>query len=1134
MSQYPGYNPPGNFQPNGFHPPPPGPSGPSGPPPPPGAGAGFPGQQFAPPPPQMMQPGIGFSSPPPPGSGPPPARPAGMLNPPAPMGGPPPPPGGAGTVPNLNAAMGQMNLNNNAPPPPNFSTFQPTQPTAPTPNPPLNSAMSEPNSQFYPPAGAPAPYGQPGGAVGAAGPAQIGGVFEDNVDLSIKIPKSMFRFTAKMPFSSSMAATCKVPIGGVIRPYALPAEGEDDIDIVHPGAAGIIRCKRCRTYVNAFVSWLENGRRWRCNICNQINDCPSAYFCHLDEKNRRRDAAQRPELSKSVIEWVAPSEYMVRPPQPPAYFFVLDVSMSAVSTGMLTAASNAIKKSLDDLPGGERTMVGFITYDTSVHYYSLKPGSSNAQMMVVGDLKELFVPAPDDLLVSLKDSREAVDNLLENLPTMFARNTCNSSCLGPALKAAFTVTKSVGGKMCVFQTLMPSLGDGVLKPRENARAMGTPDEVKMLKPNSTWYKDTAVEFSRSQISVDLYLFPNQYIDCATLQDLPKVTAGKMFTYVAFDLERDGPKFESQLNRRLIQSTAFEAVLRIRCTKGMRISNFYGNFFIRGTDLLALPNCSTDSVFGFDLVHDDQNCPNSIVTVQSALLYTTSDGERRIRVSTEALPVTQRASELMASIDQEAVCALLSKQAIDISIKTNLDNARNRLQQSCVDMIRIAKEGDKRTVSGYTVPQQGAAEGDKTIPDNLKLLPLYTLALLKNVAFRGGTDVHPDERIASHMKLSSMFVDECLSFIHPRLFAIHSMDPSVGLPSSDDNDENVAGRNKILLPEAINLSIERLNSDGVFMLSNNEDIYVWVGRAADPSVLTSLFGVDSLENADMSKITMNTSGNDLASRVESIIQSLHENYGGLPSIAPKKIIVREGDAALESRLFWNLIEDGAQFSGGTYNYDEFMEFVNRPPGAPGGPPMPANGAMNRGPSYGAPPPPGPPPPGPISAPSYSPGPSRMAGPPSGPPPPGPPPPGAPTSAPYQPGPPYGGPPSHNGMNSGMPPPAHVGRGAPPPPPGSAQNSASSHQPPHGMNPPPPNRYGPPSSGSPSGPPSGNPYAAGPPSGPPPNTNPYGTGPPSGPPSGPPPPNQYNAAPPPPSQMQHGYGAPPPPPPGQYSR
>ena len=119
--------------------------------------------------------------------------------------------------------------------------------------------------------------------------------------------------------------------------------------------------------------------------------------------------------------------------------------------------------------------------------------------------------------------------------------------------------------------------------------MGTPNEVKLLRPQSQWYKDTAVEFSRAQISVDMFLFPSQYIDVATLSELSKVTAGTTYTYVGYNPSAHGNQFGSQLHRRLTQGTAFESVLRIRCTKGMRISNFHGNFFIRGTDLLALPN-----------------------------------------------------------------------------------------------------------------------------------------------------------------------------------------------------------------------------------------------------------------------------------------------------------------------------------------------------------------------------------------------------------------------------------------------------------------------------------------------------------------------------------------------------------------
>ena len=62
---------------------------------------------------------------------------------------------------------------------------------------------------------------------------------------------------------------------------------------------------------------------------------PGEYFCALDASGRRYDTNQRPELSKGTVEFVAPTEYMVRPPMPPSYFFLIDVSVSAVRSGLL-------------------------------------------------------------------------------------------------------------------------------------------------------------------------------------------------------------------------------------------------------------------------------------------------------------------------------------------------------------------------------------------------------------------------------------------------------------------------------------------------------------------------------------------------------------------------------------------------------------------------------------------------------------------------------------------------------------------------------------------------------------------------------------------------------------------------------
>jgi protein transport protein SEC24 len=157
------------------------------------------------------------------------------------------------------------------------------------------------------------------------------------------------------------------------------------------------------------------------------------------------------------------------------------VSEPAVSCGMLSSAVSAIKASLDELPGSPRTQIGFITYDSAVHFYSLKASLSSPQMLVVSDVADLITPLPEDLLVNLQESRGVVDALLDALPGMFKPAGCAPcSCLGAALLAAKKVIEHIGGKLCLFQASLPTQGEGALKARENPRLLGTDKEHSLL------------------------------------------------------------------------------------------------------------------------------------------------------------------------------------------------------------------------------------------------------------------------------------------------------------------------------------------------------------------------------------------------------------------------------------------------------------------------------------------------------------------------------------------------------------------------------------------------------------------------------------------------------------------------------
>lgn len=751
------------------------------------------------------------------------------------------------------------------------------------------------------------------------------------MDLSIQCDPAFLRSTVgKLHISQNTANSSRIPLGMICRPMAGDQGLENDkIEVVDFGSTGIVRCKRCRTYINPFVSWVDNGRRWRCNICGMLNDVPTTYFSHLDSNGQRRDRDQRPELSRCSVEFVAPGDYMVRPPQPPVYFFVIDVSSVSVQSGMIQCAVNAIKDSLDRLPGTPRTQIGFITFDSTIHFYNLKSSLSAPQMLVVSDVSDLILPLPEDLLVNLQESRSVVDALLDSLPNMFSTSSCVNTCTGPALLAAKRVIQHVGGKLLLFQSSLPSIGEGTLKPRDNPRMLGTDKEHMLLNAEDPWYKNNAIDFSRLQVAVDTFLFSGQYTDLATISVLSKYTAGNTYYYPTFFGRRDGPKFESELTRCLTRSTGFESVMRVRATRGIRITNFYGNYFVRGTDLLALPNVTSDTTFAFDLAYEEQMLSAQAVTVQAALLYTSSSGERRIRIHTMVLPVTQSLPEVVDSIDIDSLVNLLSKQAVDIAQKTGFDNARQRVHQTTVEMIRGCKQQPQQP-QGFGGPgqyqQQQQAPGSETaIPITLQLLPLYSMAVQKCLALRGGAEVRVDERAFYQQLVHNMDIDESKVFIYPRMFSLHDLSNEAGLPGDSGEEEvSTAGPFRTRLPGILNLSHERLQSDGLYLLENGFDFFLWVGRAVNPAVLNTLFGVTSLEGVDTSLLSIQPDNSDYSSRVNAIIVALRQDRARYMHLH----FIKEGDGHAEAYFARYLVEDRAHFPGGAMSYTEYYGYVTR--------------------------------------------------------------------------------------------------------------------------------------------------------------------------------------------------------------
>ncbi|KAL6502874.1 Protein transport protein Sec24A [Orobanche hederae] len=709
-----------------------------------------------------------------------------------------------------------------------------------------------------------------------------------------------FRLTTSgLPNSQSLASRWHLPLGAVVCPLA---EGEE-VPVVNFSTTEIMRCKRCRSYVNPYVTFTDSGRKWRCNMCSLLNDVPGDYFAHLDASGRRVDLDQRPELLKGSIEFIAPAEYMVRPPMPALYFFLIDVSISAVKSGMVEVVAQTVTSCLDSLPGSTRTQIGFITYDSTIHFYNMKASDAmqssltQPQMMVVSDLDDVFVPLPDDLLVNLSESRNVVEAFLDSLPSLFEDTMNLESAFGPALKAAFTVMSKLGGKLMIFQNTLPSLGVGGLRLRgDDIRIYGTDKEHTLRVPEDPFYKQMAADLTKYQIAVNIYAFSDKYTDIASLGTLAKYTGGQVYYYPSFQSSIHKDKLRHELTRDLTSETAWESVMRIRCSR-VRFTSYHGNFLLRSTNLLALPAVGPDKAYAAQM-----SLQETLLTTQT-IIYTSSVGERRIRVHTVAAPVVADLGEMYRLADTGAVISLFSRLAIEKSLSYKLEDARNAVQLRIIKALR-----EYRSLHAI----QHRLSGRMIYPESLKFLPLYGLALCKSTTLRGGhAEVQLDERSAAGYTMMALPVKKLLKLLYPNLIRV---DESLVQAYSQADEYDV-------MKKRLPLTVESLDTRGLYIFDDGFRFIVWFGGSISPDISRNLLGEDF--SGDYSKVSLSPRDNEMSRRLMKILSKLRESD---PSYFKLCHLVRQGEQPRESLfLLMNLVDDQ---NGGANSYADWILQLHR--------------------------------------------------------------------------------------------------------------------------------------------------------------------------------------------------------------
>ncbi|XP_029868745.1 protein transport protein Sec24B isoform X10 [Aquila chrysaetos chrysaetos] len=700
-----------------------------------------------------------------------------------------------------------------------------------------------------------------------------------------------FRCTlTNIPQTQALLNKAKLPLGLLLHPF------RDLTQLPVITSSTIVRCRSCRTYINPFVSFIDQ-RRWKCNLCYRVNDVPEE-FMYNPLTRSYGEPHKRPEVQNSTVEFIASSDYMLRPPQPAVYLFVLDVSHNAVEAGYLTIVCQSLLENLDKLPGDSRTRIGFITFDSTVQFYNLQEGLSQPQMLIVSDIDEIFLPTPDSLLVNLHESKELIKDLLNALPNMFTNTRETHSALGPALQAAFKLMSPTGGRISVFQTQLPSLGAGLLHSREDPNQRSSTKVVQHLGPATDFYKKLALDCSGQQTAVDLFLLSSQYSDLASLACMSKYSAGCIYYYPSFHRSHNpaqAEKLQKDLKRYLTRKIGFEAVMRIRCTKGLSIHTFHGNFFVRSTDLLSLANVNPDAGFAVQMSIEESLTDTSLVCFQTALLYTSSKGERRIRVHTLCLPVVSSLADVYAGADVQAVVCLLANMAVDRSVSSSLSDARDALVNAVVD-----------SLAAYMSTASNLQQSMLIAPNSLKLFPLYILALLKQKAFRTGTSTRLDDRVYAMCQMKSQPLVHLMKMIHPNLYRIDKL--------IDESTIHVNDR-VVPQPPLQKLSAEKLTREGAFLMDCGSIFYIWIGKNCSNNFIKDVLGYPNYASVPQ-KMTQLPEVDALSSeRTRSFISWLRDSR----PLSPVLQVIKDENPA-KTDFFQHLIEDRTEAA---FSYYEFL-------------------------------------------------------------------------------------------------------------------------------------------------------------------------------------------------------------------
>ncbi|XP_078094614.1 protein transport protein Sec24C-like [Mustelus asterias] len=720
-------------------------------------------------------------------------------------------------------------------------------------------------------------------------------------DRGFASPRFVRCTTYTFPSSQELAKLSHLPLAAIVKPLATLPEEEAPVRLVDPGEAGPVRCESCAAYMCPLMRFIDNGQRFECPFCDAVSRVPQHYFHPIDYSGKRADRPTRPELSRGSYEFVLPKEQSKSGQSSVGFIFMIDVSYNAVRSGLLSLICAELKELMQHLPresGAEESAVrvGFVTYDRALHFYNVKDTLMQPQMVVLTDVSDLTTPLLDGFLVNAKESSTLINSLLDKIPSLFMDSLEGDVLFGPVVQAGLEALKTAdcSGKLFIFHTSLPTAkAPGALRNRHDNSIINTSKEQTLFQPQNSYYQKLAEQCVAQGCCVDLFLFPHQYVDVATLGLLTFRTGGDLYYYGNFRADRDAEQFQHDLWRDVQKVVGFNAIMKVHTRKGIRVTNYLGSLHMKSRNEVQLAVIDSDKTVTVELKHEGKLSEEKGVHIQFQLLYHTLSGHRRLRIHTVSLNCSSRLSDIFRNSQAETLLNYFTKTAYHAVLGEATKSVQDRLVSHLTRIL-----ASYRKHCAHSAPNRGQL----VMPQFLKVFPLYLNCLRKSKVLLPGAGDSLDDRAYLRQLVLSMDIADTNVLFYPRLLPVE------------------LNGNRVTAPRAVRCTAYQLSPEGFYLLDDGLSLFLWVGMLVPAEWIQNVFGAPSFNAVDCGVGSLPVLDNPCSWQIRNMISIIRKQRARFL----KLIIVKQADGS--ERQFRHFLVEDKSPSGGA-SYPDFLYYIH---------------------------------------------------------------------------------------------------------------------------------------------------------------------------------------------------------------